>query len=208
VRKRLLMLVIPAAVAGATFTAFTVASASSAPKWYIGGTELKSGESETIGGLAEPSDMTVAGVSTKCEHSYYVAKIFNKGELGEGEVTDLPLYECSANANCTLVKLEPTKLPWKLHTVYEETKPYLVIESMTLATEYTGSSCAIKGKGEVKGSIGGLVENSTHKTVFTAASAKATGASLKAGTASVEFTGSYTVEAVGTGHAGQTVEAK
>jgi hypothetical protein len=206
VRKRLLMLIIPAAVAAATFTAFTVASASSTPKWYVGGSELKT--TETIGGLAEPSDMTVAGVSTKCEHSYYVAKIFNSGELGKGEITNLPLYKCSANASCTLAKLEPTKLPWKMHTVYEESKPYLVIEGMTLATEYTGSSCAIKGKGEVTGSIGGLVENSTHKTVFSAASAKATGASLKAGTASVEFTGSYTVEAVGPEHAGQTVEAR
>lgn len=205
-RKRLLMLIIPAAVAAATFTAFTVASASSTPKWYVGGSELKT--TETIGGLAEPSDMTVAGVSTKCEHSYYVAKIFNSGELGKGEVTNLPLYECSANASCTLAKLEPTKLPWKMHTVYEESKPYLVIEGMTLATEYTGSSCAIKGKGEVTGSIGGLVENSTHKTVFSAASAKATGASLKAGAASVEFTGSYTVEAVGPEHAGQVVEAR
>lgn len=205
-RKRLLMLIIPAAVAAVTFTAFTVASASSTPKWYVGGSELKT--TETIGGLAEPSNMTVAGVSTKCEHSYYVAKIFNSGELGKGEVTNLPLYECSGNAGCTLAKLEPTKLPWKLHTVYEETKPYLVIEGMTLATEYTGSSCAIKGKGEVTGSIGGLVENSTHKTVFSAASAKATGASLKAGTASVEFTGSYTVEAVGPEHAGQVVEAR
>jgi hypothetical protein len=208
VSKRLLMLIVPAVVAAATFTAFTVASASTNPKWFIGGTELKAGESETIGGVAEPSNMTVAGVSTKCAHSYFVAKVLNKGELGEGEVTSLPLFECSANANCTLAKLEPTKLPWKLHTVYEESKPYLVIEGVTLATEYTGSSCAIKGKGEVKGSIGGLVENSTHKTVFTAASAKATGASLKSGTASVEFTGSYSVEAVGTGHAGQTVEAR
>jgi hypothetical protein len=206
VRKRLLMLIIPAAVAAATFTAFTVASASSTPKWYVGGSELKT--TETIGGLAEPSDLTVAGVSTKCQHSYYVAKIFNSGELGKGEVTNLPLYECSANANCTLAKLEPTKLPWKMHTVYEESKPYLVIEGMTLVTEYTGSSCAIKGKGEVTGSAGGLVENSTHKTVFSAASAKATGASLKAGTASVEFTGSYTVEAVGPEHAGQAVEAR
>jgi hypothetical protein len=206
VRKRLLMLIIPAVVAATTFTAFTVASASSNPKWYVGGSELKT--TETIGGLAEPSNITVAGVSTKCEHSYYVAKIFNSGELGKGEVTNLPLYECSANASCTLAKLEPTKLPWKLHTVYEESKPYLVIEGMTLATEYTGSSCAIKGKGEVTGSIGGLVENSTHRTVFSAASAKATGASLKAGTASVEFTGSYTVEAVGPEHAGQAVEAR
>jgi hypothetical protein len=206
VRKRLLMLIIPAAVAAATFTAFTVASASSTPKWYVGGSELKT--TETIGGLAEPSNLTVAGVSTKCEHSYYVAKILNSGELGKGEITNLPLYECSANANCTLAKIEPTKLPWKMHTVYEESKPYLVIEGMTLATEYTGSSCAIKGKGEVTGSAGGLVENSTHKTVFNAASAKATGSSLKAGTATVEFTGSYTIEAVGPEHAGQVVEAR
>ena len=206
VRKRLLLLIVPAAMAAATFTAFTVASASSTPKWYVGGSELKT--TETIGGLAEPSDITVAGVSTKCEHSYYVAKIFNSGELGKGEVTYLPLYGCAANDGCTETKLEPAKLPWKMHTVYEESKPYVVIEGMTLETEYTGSSCPIKGKGEVTGSIGGLVENSTHKTVFSAASAKATGASLKAGTASVEFTGSYTVEAVGPEHAGQVVEAR
>jgi hypothetical protein len=76
------------------------------------------------------------------------------GDGKRGIVTNLPLYKCSANANCTLAKLEPTKLPWKMHTVYEETKPQ------------------------------------------------------KAGTASVEFTGSYSVEAVGPEHAGQTVEAR
>jgi hypothetical protein len=34
------------------------------------------------------------------------------------------------------------------------------------------------------------------------------GASLKVGTATVEFTGSYTIEAIGPEHAGQVVEAR
>jgi hypothetical protein len=205
-RKRLLMLVIPAALAAAAFTALTAASATSNPKWYVGGTELKT--TETLGGLAEPSNIKLAGVNTKCEHSYYVAKIFNSGELGKGEVTYLPLYGCAADSSCTLTKLEPKKLPWAMHTVFVSTKPYLVIEGVGLETTYTGSSCPLKGTGELTGSLGGLIENSTHKTVFSSASASATGTSLKAGTNTAEFTGSYTIEAVGPEHAGQTVEAK
>ena len=188
--------------------AFAVSSAVGAgsPKWYVGGSELSG--TETLGGLAEPSDLSVAGVSTACAHSYYYGKIFNSSGVGKGEITELPLYGCSANAGCTLSKLEPKKLPWPMHTVFEGTKPYLVIEDVAIETVYTGSSCALKGTSEVTGSMGGEIVNSSQKTIFNSASASAVGASLKVGSTTVAFEGSYTEEAVGPEHKGQLVEAK
>lgn len=205
--KKLVLL--PLAIVALAVGALAVATASgtTTPKWYVGGTELSG--SETLGGLAEPSNLTVAGVSTKCEHSYYVAKILNSGGLGKGEVTYLPLYGCSASGGgCTLAKIEPTKLPWPMHTVFVGTTPYLVIEGVHILTAYEGASCALKGTSEAIGSLGGKIENSTQKTVFNSASASATGTSLKVGTTSVGFEGSYSEEAAGPEHKGQLVEAK
>jgi hypothetical protein len=208
VKKRKRLLLVPVAAAAIALIAFTVtaATASTTPKWYVGGNELTVNES--YGGVSEPSSMSAAGVTTKCEHSYYVATIFNSGGLGKGELTSLPLYECSANAGCTLSKLEPKKLPWPMHTVFEGTKPYLVIEGVTLEAVYSGFFCVLSGTHEVTGSVGGLLENSTQKVVFNSSSASATGASLKTGFLSVEFNGSFTAEDVGPNYRGQLVEAK
>jgi hypothetical protein len=204
-RKLVLLSVAVVALATGAFTV-TAATGSTTPLWFVGGSELSG--TETLAGLAEPSSMSVAGVTTECQHSYYVASIFNSSGLGKGEVTYLPLYGCSADAGCAVTSIEPRNLPWQMHTVYEESKPYLVIEGVDLETTYSGSACALKGTTDVTGSIGGKIENATQKTVFDSSSASATGTSLKAGAATVAFEGSYTEEAVGPDHRGQAVEAR
>jgi len=205
-KKRLLLFLVPAAL-GLVALAVGSASAGTTPKWYVGGSELTG--TESYAGVAEPSTMTAAGVSTKCEHSYYVASIFNSGGLGKGEVTSLPLYECSASGhNCTLTKNEPKKLPWSLHTVFENSKPYLVIEGVSIEVSYSGFGCPLSGTHEVTGSLGGALESTTQKVVFNKSSQEATGSSLKSGFVPVEISGTYSTEAVGPEHRGQVVEAK
>jgi hypothetical protein len=206
-KRKALFLLVPAVLA---IVAITVgqAPASGTQKWYLGGTALSGTSSETLGGLATPSTLVAAGVTTTCQNAFYIAKATNSSGIGGGSITSLPLYECSANASCTLTKVEPTHLPWTMTTTTVASKPYVFIEGVTLSVSYTGASCPLAGSSEVKGSIGGLYENSTQKTVFNSASATATGASLKDGTTNVSYTGSYTVEAVGTEHTRQTVELK
>jgi hypothetical protein len=194
------------AVVASGAIAVSAASGSTTPLWFIGGSELSG--TETLGGAAEPSTMSAAGVTTQCQHAYYVASIFNSSGLGKGEVTALPFYECSANDGCTVASVEAKGLPWQMHTVYEESKPYLVIEGVKLEVTYEGSSCPLKGTSEVTGSVGGQVYNAAQETVFDSASASATGASLKDGTTSVAYEGTYTEEAVGPEHHGEIVEAR
>jgi hypothetical protein len=206
IKKRLLLLLVPAVISLAAALA-VVAGATSNPKWYINGSELSG--TETYAGVAEPGTMTAAGVTTKCEHSYYDAKIFNNAGAGKGEVTYLPLYECSASGNnCTLTKIEPKKLPWSLHTVFVESKPYIVIEGVSIEVSYSGFGCPLWGTHEVTGSLGGAVENSTQKVVFNKASQEATGSSLKSWPYTVEVSGTYTAESVGPEHRGQVTEAR
>jgi hypothetical protein len=206
IRKILPLLLLSAAIATGGWTA-TSAPASSTPRWYVGGSELTG--TESYGGVAEPSTMTAAGVTTKCKHSYYVANISNGSGLGKGEVTSLPLYECTASGgNCTLTKDEPKKLPWPMRTEFVNAKPYLVIEGVSIEVSYTGFGCPLFGTHEVTGTLGGSVENATQQVVFNKASEEATGASLKSWPYGVEVSGTYTAEDVGPNHRGQLVEAK
>jgi hypothetical protein len=153
--------------------------------------------------------MSAAGVTTKCQHSYYVANIFNSAGLGKGEVTSLPLYECSASGgNCTLTKTEAKRLPWPMHTEFVNSKPYLVIEGAAIEASYNGFGCPLLGTHEVTGSLGGALENGSQKVVFNRASEEATGASLKSWPYTVQVSGTYSAEDVGPNHRGQLVEAR
>jgi len=207
-RKKLLLLVPGAAAAVLVTMAVGFAAASSQPKWYIGGSELK--ESETLGGVAEPSALKADGVTTECQHSYYVAEIFNSGGIGKGSLTSLPVFNCSAAGhNCTLNKVEPTNLPWAMHDEFVGTKPYVVIEGVDIEVSYSGFGCPLLGTHQVTGSIGGALEAGSQTTVFNAGTASATGTSLKAlGFVPVELTGTYDVEMVGPEKKAQLIEAK
>lgn len=205
--KRRYVAVLLPALAAVGLAMASIAPAASTPKWYVGGQELT--ETETLGGVAEPSSLKAIGVTTQCQHSYYVANLFNSSGLGKGELTYLPVYGCTASGqNCVLNKVEPTKLPWPMHTVFEGTKPYVVIENVTIEASYSGWGCPLYGTHVMTGSLGGALENGSQKTVFNAATAQATGAALKSGFIAVEFTGSYNVEMVGPERRGEVVEAR
>ena len=105
-RKGILLLV---AVMALTLGAAATASAS--PAWKFNGSELSS--SETLVGAATSSSMTIPGVTTECKHFLYNMKISDSGGKGKGEITELPLFECTTKtAGCTVASIEAKKLPW------------------------------------------------------------------------------------------------
>jgi hypothetical protein len=179
-------------------------TASANPAWKFNGTEL-SGK-ETIVGAATSSSLTFSGVTTTCTHFLYNMKISNSGGKGTGEITELPLYECSDNnKNCSVAGIEGEKFPWHDHLSTIGSSDYLIIEGVYVTIEYTGGLCAIAGEQLVKGSAGGLIENSTEKANFNPTTFTTTGTSLKVGSASAEWKGEFPTEAFET-HREQKLE--
>jgi hypothetical protein len=202
-RKSILLL---ASVAVLVMSATAAATASASPTWKFNSTEL-SGK-ETIVGAALSSSLTIPGVTTECKHFLYNMKIVNGGGKGTGEITELPLFECSTQtAVCTVKAIEAKKLPWPTHLETVEGKEYLVVEKVEVEIWYAGEECAF---GEtpviVKGSAGGLVENETETATFNKTTLKATATELKVGATQVEWNGHFPTEAFET-HREQKLEA-
>jgi hypothetical protein len=202
-RKSILMLAMLAAL---MLSAAAAATANAAPAWKFNGTEL-SGK-ETIVGAAISSSLTIPGVTTECKHFLYNMKIWNSGGTGEGEITELPLYECSTQTKtCTVESITAKKLPWPTHlTTIAGKGDYLVVEKVEVEILYGGALCAFEGSPVIlKGSAGGLVENTTQTATFDKATFEATGTSLKVGATSVEWKGYFPTEAFET-HREETLE--
>ncbi len=149
-RKNILLL-----VAIAAFTLGAAATASASPAWKFSGSELSG--SETLVGAATSSSMTIPGVTTECKHFLYNMAISDSGGKGKGEVTELPLFECSTKtAGCTVASIEAKKLPWPTHLASAWGNNYLIIENIDVEVLYGGSLCAYAGIPiTVSGSAGG-----------------------------------------------------
>ena len=173
------------AVAGAT---------ANAAVWTFNGTELKSGENETIVGAAISSSLSVPGATTVCADFLYNMKIKDE-TTGKGEITELPLYECTAGANCTVKSITPENLPWKDHlTTIAGKGDYLFVEGIQVTITYSGEKCAVAGKTRLTGTAAGITENETEKATFNKATFEAAGASLKDASTSVEWKGEFPTE--------------
>jgi hypothetical protein len=186
--------------ARASFVALLVslaaaASASAAPVWEFSGSELKATEKAV--GAAFESGLTMSGLTTTCTHFLYNLSIYNSGGAGEGEVSELPLYEChTSTAACTVESIESEKFPWAVHLTEAATKPYIVIEKVAVNILYGGKTCALKGTlVPVRGSAGGLIENSKQTATFNKASFEATKTKLVVGEQAVEWNGVFPTEA-------------
>jgi hypothetical protein len=171
------------------------ASASASPAWKFNGSEL--GATETLVGAATSSSMTIPGVTTECKHFLYNMKIWDSGGKGKGEVTELPLFECTTKtAGCTVASIEAKKLPWPTHLASLWGNNYLIVEGINVEVVYGGSSCAYAGIPiTVSGSAGGIVENSTETATFNNGTIIATGTGLWVGLAWVEWNGVFPSEA-------------
>jgi len=171
------------------------ASASASPAWKFNGNELTS--PEVLVGAATSSSMTIPGVTTECKHFLYNLKISDSGGKGKGEVTELPLFECSTKtAGCTVSSIEAKKLPWPAHLTSAWGNNYLIIENVDVEVLYGGTSCAYAGIPiTVSGSAGGIVENSTESATFDNETMIATGTGLWVGFSWVEWNGYFPSEA-------------
>jgi hypothetical protein len=191
-RKSILLL---ASVAVLIVSATAAATASASPAWKFNGTELTG--KETIVGAAISSKLTIPGVTTECKHFLYNLKISNNAEKkGTGEVTELPLFECSTQTKtCGVESIEAKKLPWPTHLVTVGSKNYIFIEKIEVEIHYSGELCAFSETPViVKGSAGGEVQNSTETAEFNKTTFTATGAVLKVGGTEVEWQGLFPTE--------------
>jgi hypothetical protein len=177
------------------FASMSTASAGAAPVWKFDGSAL-SGE-EDILGAAVSSSMTIPGLTTTCEHFLYNMKIENTGGTGNGEIDELPLFDCGTNSPyCTVEAIQAQELPWPTHLMNVAGKPYLVIEHIFVTILYGGSKCAL-GEVEipVEGTAGGAISNETESATFNASSFAATGAELYVGETPIEWNGVFPTEA-------------
>ncbi len=170
------------------------ASASASPAWKFNGTELSG--SETLVGAATSSSMTIPGVTTECKHFLYNMKISNNKGTGKGEITELPLFECTTDTSgCTVKSIEAKKLPWPTHLASAWGNNYLIVEGIDVEVVYGGSSCAYAGIPiTVSGSAGGETNNSTETATFNNGTILATGTGLWVGFTWVEWNGEFYTE--------------
>jgi hypothetical protein len=177
-------------------SAVAAASAAAAtPVWEFSGSELKG--TETAVGAAFESGLTMSGLTTTCQHFLYNMKIYNSGGAGKGEITELPLYECHTSAPvCTVESISAEKFPWSVSLKEVASKPYIVIEGVRVNILYGGELCALDGTlVPLKGSAGGLIENSKQTATFNKASFEATKTKLEVGGKAVEWNGVFPTEA-------------
>jgi hypothetical protein len=180
-----------ALVASAVFAG----TASANPTWQFNGTELSG--SETVVGAAFESALTIPGLTTTCEHFLYNMSIENSGGTGEGEIGELPLFDCHTDQPaCTVEAIEAEELPWPTHLTAVEGKPYIVIEGIHVSILYGGANCAADGFwAPVEGTAGGLIDNENETATFNASSFSATGTELSMTETPIEWMGVFPTEA-------------
>ena len=171
------------------------ASASASPAWKFNGEELTG--KETIVGAAIDSSLTIPGLTTKCENFLYKLSISNSAGVGKGEVTELPLYNCTTSSKvCAVKSITPELLPWAAKLAVFTSKNYIVIEGIKVVIIYSGAQCAVNGTlVTVKGTAGGLVSNETETATFDASTFSTTGTKLTALGSGIEWKGVFPTEA-------------
>jgi len=202
-RRRATWIAILSVLAALTASAALASGASASPVWKFGGTELSG--SETVVAETAASNLTVPGLTTTCKASLAMT-ISNSGGKGVASVTSMSLSGCGTNGVCTVTKATAPKTPWSGSTLLSGGNSYLVVEGFDNDVTYGNELCAIEGWTiSYRGSVGGLFDNSQSKLVFNAASAEATGASLKSiGATKTGYDAEYQVKATGS-HAGQAL---
>jgi hypothetical protein len=179
----------------AVLCALFASSASAAPAWKF---EAKSLEgTETVLGGAIESSMTIPGLTTKCENFLYKLTIENSAGTGKGSLTEMPLYNCTANSKyCTVDKIGAEKLPWASNLTTVSSSNYIVIEGVKVGILYGGEACVL---GEtlvtVTGSAGGLIDNTNETATFNSTTLSATKTELKALSQKIEWNGVFPTEA-------------
>ena len=180
----------------AVLCALLATSASAAPAWKFEGKSLEG--SEVIMGAALDSSLTIPGLTTKCANFLYKLTIKNESGTGKGEVTELPLFNCTTSSPevCTVDSIGAEKLPWPSKLTTVSTTNYVVIEGVKVAILYGGEECAL---GEtlviVSGSAGGSIDNTKETATFNSTTLSATKTELKALSTKIDWNGLFPTEA-------------
>ena len=179
----------------AVLCALFATSASAAPAWKFEEKALEG--TETILGGAYESSMTVPGLTTKCENFLYKLTIKNEAGTGKGEVTEVPLYNCTTNSTaCSVKTITAEKLPWASKLTTVSTSSYIIIEGVKVPILYAGKECVLGGTlVTVTGSAGGIINNTEETATFNATTLSATKTELKALGQKIEWNGVFPTEA-------------
>ncbi len=179
-------------------SAIFAGSAAASPAWKFDGVEPKGKETELTVGFGVKSILTVPFAPVECEHFIYKMKVSNESGTGKGEVTELPLFNCTTSEKeCTVEAMEAEKLPWPAHLMTGKSGGnYVVIENIKINILYSGALCLLDGVVvPVTGSAGALFENAPETAVFNEASFKETKTGLKALGSPVLLEGAFPTEA-------------
>jgi hypothetical protein len=179
----------------AVLCAMFATTASASPAWKFEGKSLE-GSEVVLGGAIE-SSLTIPGLTTKCANFLYKLSVKNESGTGKGEVTELPLYNCTTNSSaCAVGTIGAEKLPWASKLTTVSTTPYIIIEGVKVAIYYTGEECVL---GEtlvtVTGSAGGSIDNSKETATFNSSTLSASGTELRALSQKIEWNGLFPTEA-------------
>jgi len=179
----------------AVLCAMFATTASAAPAWKFEAKALEG--TEVILGGALDSSLTVPGLTTKCENFLYKLTIKNEAGTGKGEVTEVPLYNCTTNSSaCAVKSIVAEKLPWPSKLTTVSTTPYIIIEGVKVPILYSGEECVLGGVlVTVTGSAGGSIDNAKETATFNSTTLTATGTSLKALGQKIEWNGLFPTEA-------------
>jgi len=193
-RRRALGPLLVGALLALMLSAAFAAPAMASPAWKFNGEELSS--SETILGGAQESGLSMWGMTTTCANFLYEVEISNKEGTGEGNVNDLPLFNCYTNTTCTVEAIEAESFPWHVGLVSKEGSNYMTVKGVDVWILYGGWFCPVWGWWvNVTGSAGGIISNETESATFGPSSFKATGTELEALGESVEWNGYFPSEA-------------
>ncbi len=174
--------------------ALFAASASASPAWKFNGEELSG--TETILGGAQESGLTGFGMTTTCANFLYEVEISNKEGTGEGNVNDLPLFNCYTDTTCTVAAIEAESFPWHVNLMSTGGSNYMTVKGVNVWILYGGWFCPIWGWWvNVTGSAGGIIDNETESATFGPSSFEATGTELRALGESIEWNGYFPSEA-------------
>lgn len=179
----------------AVLCAMFATSASAAPAWKFESKSLE-GTEVVLGGAIE-SALTVPGLTTKCEDFLYKLTAENVSGTGKGSLTEMPLYNCTANSSaCSVAKIGAEKLPWASKLTTVSTTPYIIIEGVKVGILYAGEECVL---GEtlvtVTGTAGGSIDNTAETATFNKTTLSASGTELKALSQKIEWNGLFPTEA-------------
>lgn len=181
-------------IAGLLTSAIAANPAVASPEWHFNGTLLPHGTQETVEAEAATASVGIPGLKTTCEPLVFELEVENLiGGPGVGEVAGVSFFYCHTDTPaCTVEIAEAGGLPWPVHLTTIGSEHYFVVESVDFEFLYGGEECALSETWlSVKGSLGGLVDDSSHTVTVNATTMAAVGAQLNIGSFGVGFDGVF-----------------